>query len=191
MSFKSRLMLSFPSTPTCSRLSLSARLSDHACLTPPYNAVRLGTASLLSVPVRLRHLQYFCHSLYYHPTSTTTYVTGSRYKCPPLNFPSPQLPIWPPTRISRHQHLPHPLFISIYLSLSLHSATYPALQSTLSSPHTSPSTVTNSRVFHAGGFCFLKRPGSGGWKVISSCDLWRDLEEFETWTTADRNFDHQ
>jgi len=154
-------MLSFPSTPTCSRLSLSARLSDHACLTPPYNAVRLGTASLLSVPVRLRHLQYFCHSLYYHPTSTTTYVTGSRYKCPPLNFPSPQLPIWPPTRISRHQHLPHPLFISIYLSLSLHSATYPALQSTLSSPPHFPVHRHKFACFSCGRVLLFKKTGFG------------------------------
>lgn len=82
----------------------SVRLSDHACLTPPYTAVPLGTASLLSVPVRLRTLQYFYHFLYYQPTSTNIYVTGSRYKCPPLHFSSQQLPVWPPTRISRHQH---------------------------------------------------------------------------------------
>jgi len=93
-----------PSTPTCSRLALSVKLSDHACLTPPYTTVPLGTASSLSVPVRLRPLQYFYHSLYYHPTSTNTYVTCSRYKCSPLHFPFPQLPIWPPTRISCHQH---------------------------------------------------------------------------------------
>jgi len=112
-------------------------------------------------------------------------------------MPSPTFPLPATTDMASYENFPpptppHPLFISNYLSLYPYSATYPALQRTLSSPSSLPPRPSQIRVyFHAGGFCFLKRPVWGRWKVISSCDLWRDLEEFETLSTTDRNSDQQ
>jgi hypothetical protein len=80
--YKTPLYFILPSTPTCS-----------SCLTMraarPLTTQRLDTRSSLSVAVRLRHLQYFNHTVHYQPTITNTYVTGSRYSTNALPSISP------------------------------------------------------------------------------------------------------
>lgn len=78
------------------RLHAAGCLFPSGCLTMraprPLTTQRLDTASLLSVPVRLRNLQYFCHSIYYTtpqvliPTSLAVGTNALPSNSPPRNY---------------------------------------------------------------------------------------------------------